>query len=74
MNRKGKMHAAKIENSPRLKRVFKLLMSGKEFTTRQIMRRADVCAVNTCADELRDNGLDIKCVRRGALWFYRMVI
>jgi hypothetical protein len=68
------MHSAKLKNSARLKRVFNLLISGNEYTTRQIVRKADVCAVNTCIDELRDNGLDIKCVRRGSLWFYRMVI
>jgi hypothetical protein len=30
--------------------------------------------INSCVDELRENGLDIPCRRRGRVWYYRMVI
>ena len=57
------MHAAKLSNSPRLQRVLSVLWSGEWVTTRSIARRADVCAVNTAVDELRDekNGFIIDC-------------
>lgn len=59
--RTGVIHAAKLDNSDRLQRVLKLLSDGKEYTTRQIVRIADVCAVNTIISELRDNNIKIKC-------------
>ena len=40
----GRMHSAKLENSPRLQRVYDCLMRGPK-TTREIGREADVCAV-----------------------------
>jgi hypothetical protein len=70
------IRAAKLENSPRLQRVHRLLRDGRERTTLQISRQANVCAVNSAIDELRDpkNGFDIPCVRRGKHWYYRMKI
>ena len=55
------MHAAKLEKSPRLQRVYSLLKAGRPYTTREIMAYADVCAVNSCIAELRDNGFNIIC-------------
>ena len=66
------MHAARIEKSARLQRVAELLATGREFSTREISLGAQVCAVNSCIAELRDNGLRIHCERRGSQWFYRM--
>ena len=66
------MHAAKLENSERLARVDRLLRKGGEFTTLDIISRAKVCAVNSIVAELRENGRDIRCERRGSLWYYRM--
>lgn len=71
------MNAATLATSPRLRRVFRVLKDGEEHTTREVIRRARVCAVNSCIAELRANGARIDCrqevvggVRR---WLYRMV-
>ncbi len=65
---------AKFENSDRLKRVYRLLSDGRWHGTRDIMMRADVCAVNSAAAELRANGFDVatRCVGRGR-YEYRLV-
>ncbi len=55
------MHAAKLEKSARLSRVYRLLSDGREHSTREIRDRADVCAVSSIISELRDNGADIRC-------------
>lgn len=68
------MHAAKLSKSDRLKRVSKFLSDGAWRTTRQIIRGAHVCAVNSIAAELRANGKKIDCERRGSRWFYRMAV
>ena len=54
------MHAARIERSERLQRVHGLLSDGEWHSTRDIMREADVCAVNSVAAELRENGFYIE--------------
>lgn len=65
------MHAAKLEGSIRLQRVLAFLLHGDRgwhdgwATTREIVSGADVCAVNSCIDELRDNGLEIECEAEG---------
>jgi len=66
------MNAASIESSDRLNRVLNLLSQGGEFTTLDIIKSANVCAVNSIIAELRQNGLDINCQRRGDKWFYRL--
>ncbi len=68
------MNAASISNSARLQRVYSVLRKGKELSTRDIIERAKVCAVNSCIAELKApiNGCDIVCTRRGDKWFYRM--
>ncbi len=60
----GKIHAAK-NLTPRLSRVLLLLQNrGKSgATTREIIYKADVCAVNTCVAELKDMGYNITCNR-----------
>lgn len=70
----GKIHAAKLENSPRLQRVRALLGDGAWYGTRDIVQRADVCAVNSAIVELRANGLAIttRCVGRGR-YEYRLL-
>jgi len=66
------MHAAKLENSPRLQRVLDVLMTGRDLTTLDIVVEAGVCAVNSCIAELRANGYDIRCWREGDVWLYRL--
>lgn len=63
----GKIHYAKLSDSPRLQRVLKALedagMVG--LTTREIILKAEVCAVNTAIAELRSNGIKILCKPQG---------
>jgi len=66
------MNAASIESSVSLNRVLDLLSHGGEFTTLDIIKSANVCAVNSIIAELRQNGLDINCQRRGDKWFYKL--
>ncbi len=54
------MHAASL-TSPRLQRVLSLLGDGRPHTTRDIVRRARVMAVNACVAELRTHGAVICC-------------
>lgn len=69
------MNAASL-SSPRLQRVLAVLADGAPHTTRQIVRRAHVMAVNACMAELRQHGAEILCVARfiGArrLFYYTM--
>jgi len=58
------MHAAKLEVSPRLQRVANLLGDGEEHSTREIVHKCNVCAVNSAVSELRANGLNIVCRQR----------
>lgn len=70
------MHAAKLEDSPRLRRVLGVLSDGKEHTTLDIATRARVCAVNSCIAELRENGVKVECRQQYTagqrLWLYRL--
>ena len=66
----SRMHAARVEHSPRLQRVLAVLQRGGRFTTRQIIEEAHVMAVSACIDELRDNGFAITCERRKNVWLY----
>ena len=66
------MNAAKLDKSDRLQRVFKLLRKGGEFTTLDVVMKARVCAVNSVMAELRQNGYNVSCQRRGDKWFYRL--
>ena len=69
----GKLHAAKLENSDRLQRVLKYLRRcKKEKSTMDIIKATNTCAVNSIVSELRDNGIAIKCRRKGDIWLYRL--
>lgn len=69
------MHAAALA-SPRLQRVLVLLRDGQAHTTRDIVRRARVMAVNACISELRHHGAEIECFARlingRRRFYYRM--
>ena len=71
------MHAARLERSPRLRRVHELLIDGREYSTFEIVEGARVCAVNSIVSELRANGLIIECRQAVAshgerIWLYRL--
>lgn len=61
----GHIKAASLD-SPRLQRVLALLSDGKPRTTRDIVRKARVMAVNAAIAELRHHGAEIACVKRAA--------
>ncbi len=65
------MHYRKLSN-PTIKRVLKLLMTGKEFTTRDIDRKARVCAVSAVVAEIRANGVGVDCTQRKGRFYYRL--
>lgn len=70
------MHAAPL-TSPRLQRVLALLRDGRPHTTRDIVRRARVMAVNACIAELRQHGAEIVCTAQivnGTRRFYYTMI
>lgn len=51
-------------SSPRLQRVLALLADGRPHTTRDIVRKAKVMAVNACISELRHHGAEITCTQQ----------
>lgn len=61
MSRSG-IHAAGLQ-SPRLQRVLAVLSDGRPHTTRDIVRKARVVAVNAVISELRSHGAEIICQR-----------
>jgi hypothetical protein len=65
------MNAAKLTKSQRLQRVRNVLQDGLKHTTRDLIRRAHCCAVNSIISELRQNGMVIDCRRVGDRWFYQ---
>ena len=66
------MNAANLKKSERLQRVLDFLRDKRPHSTLEIVRKAKVCAVNSVIAELRANGFDINCQRRGDRWYYRM--
>lgn len=69
----GTIHYAKFEESDRLQRVLQLMLDGRQRTTREISRGADVEAVNSAACELRENGFDLVCLRRSRPAIYQLL-
>ena len=63
--------------SPRLQRVLSLLRDGRAHTTRAVVRRASVCAVNAIMAELRHHGAEIICTQQlvggKRRFFYKMI-
>lgn len=66
------MKYAKIAKSKRLQRLRAILRDRRPHSTRDLIRRAHICAVSACVSELRSNGMDIACQRRGGIWYYQM--
>lgn len=64
--RPGTIHAAKLDKSPRLQRALAVL---REYpggvTTRQWIQRANICACNSVAAELRALGYPVVCKYEG---------
>lgn len=66
------MHHARISNSKRLQRTLRVLCDGAEHSTRDLIRSADVCAVNSIVSELRANGIKVRSRCSAGVWFYRL--
>ena len=56
-----RMHAANIDDSPRLQKVRDFLRRTGGATTREISQACDVYAVNSIVSELRANGITVVC-------------
>lgn len=56
----SKSHAAKIENSDRLRRTLAVISDGDNYTARDIARHTKSMAVHTDIHELRENGFVIQ--------------
>jgi len=67
------MNAASLSKSPRLQRVDRLLSDGLWHSTREIAQGANVCAVNSCIAELRENDRLIVGHWKNKVFYYRMV-
>ena len=65
------MNAAPL-TSNRLQRVLKVLSDRLPHTTRDLIRKANVCAVNSIIGEIRQNGIVVNCERKGNRWYYWM--
>lgn len=66
------MNSARLKNSKRLQRVRNLLATGREYSTMDIIHKANVCAVNSIISELRENGIYIICRRKAGAFYYQM--
>ena len=66
------IRAASLENSERLQRVHALLRRGGEYSTRDVVRQAHVCAVNSAIAELRANGVSVETRRDGRVYYYSL--
>ena len=71
---RGVIHAALMENSPRLRRVAWFLSDRKPHSTREIVRECDVCAIPAIKAELihPKNKLEIECKRKGDYYYYTL--
>lgn len=60
-----KSHVAKLEKSKRLKRLLEVFKRHPNvpLSTIELIKMADVCAVNSACHELRQNGVDISPAR-----------
>ena len=68
------MNAAQLARSDRLRRVDELLSDGVPRTTREIIEQAHVVAVSAIAAELRQQGRNIVCRRKGDRWWYQIQV
>lgn len=67
------MNHARYETSDRLQRTLAFLIDGKPRTTREIRDGADLCAVNSAIDELRENGFDVPCIKKSRPAIYQLL-
>jgi biotin operon repressor len=66
------MNAARYANSDRLQRAVRYLSDGKWHSTMDIIKAANICAVNSVMSELRENGFSIQSECNARVWYYRL--
>jgi hypothetical protein len=77
--RNPRRHYARVEGSPRLRRLLSILLDGQWHSTRELSRRAECYSVGASIQELRDarNGCVIETLyvnaEGGRRWEYRLV-
>jgi hypothetical protein len=72
MKRTGQIHFAKYEESPRLQRVLRYMLHGQPRTGLDIILGAQVTAVSAAADELRENGFFLDCIKQNNPSIYQL--
>jgi hypothetical protein len=60
----GSIHFAKFEESPRLQGVLGFMLDGLPHTGLEIIHGANITAVSAAADELRENGFAMDCIKK----------
>jgi len=58
--------------SPKVTALLQVLIDGKEHSTWELSRRAELCDAATLVREMRNHGLDIPRVQRGTNHWYRL--
>ncbi len=64
MRQTGSIHFARYEESDRLQRVLDFMLDGLPHTGLEIIEGAKVTAVSAAADELRENGFAMECIKK----------
>lgn len=73
MAQKEGIHFARYENSYRLQRFLELMLDGQKHTTLDIIHATDICAVNSAACELRENGFHLECIQKTRPAIYQLL-
>uniref|UniRef100_C6E6T2 ArsR family transcriptional regulator n=1 Tax=Geobacter sp. (strain M21) TaxID=443144 RepID=C6E6T2_GEOSM len=68
----GSIHYARFIKSDRLQRLLLFMLDGKAHTTLEIIKGADICAVNSAVCELRRNGFACYCISRSKPASYQL--
>ena len=67
------MHARNLKTNKILQRVHKLLSDGRQYSTRDIVHKANVCDVGSIVRELRENDVPVsKAKKIGKYFYYRL--
>jgi hypothetical protein len=71
------IHAARLDDSPELQRLARVLATGGEYSTMELIHATQIAAAPTRCSELRANGIPVECdarwsaERRKNIYYYR---
>jgi hypothetical protein len=71
--RTGKIRFANYAESPRLQRFLRYMLHGEPRTGLEIIHGADITAVSAAADELRENGFEMECIKQNRPPTYQLL-